>query len=419
MSNASIIAMHPNGNANVRAALSGFVQAGLLKEFHTAIACFDGSLLDKISIGPLSEIKRRHFDSSLKPYTHTHSFNELMRLVSLKAGWKSWYKHEIGRFSVDAVYRSMDKMLANKILSGLNADAVYAYEDGAEFSFMAAKKVGMKSLYDLPIGYWKMARNLLQKEIELRPEWGMTITGFNDSLAKLERKDHELELADEIYVASSFTAHTLSAYPAPLKSIKVVPYGFPTPRKKSNVISDKNIPLKVLYVGGLSQRKGIANLFEAASQLGKSIELTVVGGKGNVDCPALDKALLSCRWMPSLPHHEILNLMNQQDVLVFQSLFEGFGLVITEAMSQGTPVITTDRTAGPDIIQNNHDGWIIEAGSTFALVESLERIIQDRNLLAEVSHNAFNKALSRTWSDYGNDLALEIKNYLHSNQVMV
>jgi len=39
---------------------------------------------------------------------------------------------------------------------------------------------------------------------------------------------------------------------------------------------------------------------------------------------------------------DILKLMASQDVFVFPSLFEGFGLVITEAMSQGTPVISTD-----------------------------------------------------------------------------
>jgi glycosyltransferase involved in cell wall biosynthesis len=37
-----------------------------------------------------------------------------------------------------------------------------------------------------------------------------------------------------------------------------------------------------------------------------------------------------------MPHNEVLKLMRENDVLVFPSLFEGFGLVITEAMSQGT-----------------------------------------------------------------------------------
>ena len=50
--------------------------------------------------------------------------------------------------------------------------------------------------------------------------------------------------------------------------------------------------------------------------------------------------------------------MKEHDVLIFPSLFEGFGLVITEAMAQGTPVITTDRTAGPDVISDNENGCL-------------------------------------------------------------
>lgn len=417
MKHPSIISMHPNGNANVRAAMTGFAQAGMLKEFHTAIACFRGSLLHAISKGPLSEIRRREFDRLLKPYTHTHAFRELGRLVSMKAGWKNLYRHEVGPFSVDAVYRRMDQLMAKRIQSGKLADAVYAFEDGAELTFAAAGTKGIKCYYDLPIGYWRMARQLLEHERELRPDWAMTITGFNDSKAKLERKDRELELADEIFVASSFTARTLESFPGKIRSAHVIPYGFPRPDSKMAYSTDRDEPLKVLFVGGLSQRKGLANLFEAASILGKSIQLTVVGGKGNVECAALDKALQSCRWIPSLPHAGILKLMKEHDVLAFPSLFEGFGLVITEAMSQGTPVITTDRTAGPDIISSGKDGWIIEAGSTDALTEILDKLQADRDLVAEVGMNAFHTALKRTWNDYGNDLALSVQKTFHPQSI--
>jgi glycosyltransferase involved in cell wall biosynthesis len=41
--------------------------------------------------------------------------------------------------------------------------------------------------------------------------------------------------------------------------------------------------------------------------------------------------------------------MRVNDVLVFPSLFDGFGMVITEAMSQGTPVIVSERSAGPGL----------------------------------------------------------------------
>lgn len=411
MTKPSVILTHPTGNANVRAALMGLNSAGYLKEFHTGIACFEGTLMDSLSnFGPLKELKRRGFDSQIKSITYTHPYREIGRLLAGKASLKSLLKHETGVFSVDAVYQNIDKAVASRILNRGKkiANAVYAYEDGAESIFEAASQVGLKRLYDLPIGYWRAARHYLESERDARPDWAMTLTGFNDSEKKLNRKDREIFLSDEIFVASSFTKKTLEHYPGELNEIHVVPYGFPdTGLQRSYRIPDKG-PLKVLFVGGLSQRKGIANLFEAAKALGKSIDLTIVGSKSSAECKALDAALETCKWIPSLPHNEILKLMRDMDLLAFPSLFEGFGLVITEAMSQGTPVITTDRTAGPDVITPGKDGWIIEAGSTEALTECLNDIIKHQEILESYGKEAMKTAAKRPWNVYGTELAERI-----------
>lgn len=137
-----------------------------------------------------------------------------------------------------------------------------------------------------------------------------------------------------------------------------------------------------------------------------------------MECPILDKNLEKYTWIPSLPHAEILRLMGEMDILAFPSLFEGFGLVITEAMSQGTPVITTERTAGPDIITNGLDGWIIEAGSTEALTGVLEHLESDRLLVASAGDNAYKKALSRTWENYGTELAQSVKDGLLEKSIL-
>lgn len=102
--------------------------------------------------------------------------------------------------------------------------------------------------------------------------------------------------------------------------------------------------------------------------------------------------------------------MREQDVLVFPSLFEGFGLVITEAMSQGTPVITTNRTAGPDLITHGENGWLIDAGSTDTLQAAIEELIFKPSVIAEVGHAAMETASKRTWDVYGLELVEAIKN---------
>ncbi|UFH57442.1 glycosyltransferase family 4 protein [Spirosoma sp. KNUC1025] len=404
---------HPMGNANVRAAGVGLAKAELLADFTTAIACFPGDMIDRLSsIRVFSELGRRRFDPYLRPVTQTWPWYEIARLIALRAGFQNLTKHETGPFSVDAVFHNLDKRIATSLKSAVRdgVKAVYAYEDGAEYSFREAKRLGIQCLYDLPIGYWRSARELLEAERELRPAWAPTLTGFRDSESKLARKDEELRLADRIFVASQFTAKTLQRFPGQLAPIEVIPYGFPpiaSTREYSNNIGKR--PIKLLFVGGLSQRKGIANLFDAVEQLGNHVTLTVVGRKASNECPALDAALTRHNWIPSLPHSEVLKLMQQHDVLVFPSLFEGFGLVITEAMSQGTPVITTDRTVGPDLIKHGQNGWLVEAGSTLNLKETIEEIIDNPAVISEVGTNAMHTARNRPWDVYGLELAAAIK----------
>lgn len=413
-----LIYSHPTGNANVRAAASGLAEADLLAEFHTTIASFPGTVLDGLGgIGPLAEIRRRRYDPLLKPYAHMWPWRQAGRILAGKAGLSSLNRHETGYFSVDAIYQSLDRRIANRLQAGMKrgVTGVYAYEDGAVESFRAAKKLGLQCLYDLPIGYWRASLRLLEPERQKWPAWAPTLTGFEDSAAKLDRKDEELRLADRIFVASQFTAKTLQDFPGPLAPIEVIPYGYPSvgsPRDYSGLSSGR--PLKVLFVGGLSQRKGIANLFAAVDILGRHVELTVVGRKGSDNCKPLDEALAKHRWIPSLPHDQVLAIMREHDVFVFPSLFEGFGLVITEAMSQGVPVITTDRTAGPDLIEHGRNGWLVEAGSTEALVSTIEEMLRRPATVAEAGRAALESARARPWEVYGRELTAAIMKHQKS-----
>jgi glycosyltransferase involved in cell wall biosynthesis len=197
----------------------------------------------------------------------------------------------------------------------------------------------------------------------------------------------------------------LADYPGHLAPVQVIPYGFPVPGEARDYDFDGKRPLRLLFVGGLSQRKGIADLFAAVEGIGSAVTLTVVGNKAVEGCSALNAALAVHRWIPSLPHDQILTLMREHDVFVFPSLFEGFGLVITEAMSQGTPVITTDRTAGPDLIEHGRNGWLIEAGSTAALQASIEHLLDHPEEVGACGEAARDTAKSRPWEVYGRELA--------------
>lgn len=403
-----LIISHPTSNQFNRSALFGLLEENILGEFYTSVASFPGDFLDRMGgISVFSEIKRRQFQPALAPFTFSFPFFEVGRILAQRFNISPLIKHETGIFSVDSVYQQLDarvKRSLNKAgSSGINA--VYAYEDGALLSFREAHRLGINCFYDLPIGYWRTAQKFLQEEKRQWPHWASTLTGLNDSESKLARKDEELALATKIFVASSFTASTLQDYPGRLPPVEVIPYGFPAVTTSKVFNRVRRGKIKLLFVGGLSQRKGLANLFSAVEKLNSCVELTVVGRKGIKECSALDEGLKRHKWISSLPHAEILKLMKQHDVLIFPSLFEGFGMVITEAMSQGTPVITTERTAGPDFIRNGENGWLVKAGSTEALQESIEQLISRPQSIAEAGFEAIKTAELRPWALYGKELA--------------
>ncbi|WP_158824910.1 glycosyltransferase family 4 protein [Mucilaginibacter lacusdianchii] len=404
-----IILSQITGNANVKAVAHGFVEADLLTAYYVSLAVFPGNLLDRISqMKGLSEIRRRSHDPELQPFTKTWPWVELGRMLAMRSGIPSLSVPPTSPFHVYSVIKKFDKHVAAQLLKELKngAKAIYSYEDNALATFRRAKQLGLTCLYDLPIGYWRAAHRLLDEERERWPEWIPTLTGLKDPEEKLARKDEELALANHIFVASNFTASTLKEYPGKLAPVEVIPYGFPPVAK--NRIYHENFdkrPLKLLFVGGLSQRKGVADLFAAVEAIGKHVELTVVGTKKNDECKPLNIALTKHRWIQTLPNEEILKLMRDHDVLIFASLFEGFGLVITEAMSQGTPVITTDRTIGPNFIEDGVNGWLIKAASTRALQDAIENILERRRDIPNIGLAAMETASQRPWQIYSNETA--------------
>jgi glycosyltransferase involved in cell wall biosynthesis len=301
------------------------------------------------------------------------------------------------------VFRHLDHSVARRIGRNSEIRAIYAYEDGALHSFRSAEKSGARRLYDLPIGYWRAGQRIYHEEAERQPEWAATLTGTGDSPEKLERKDAELALADAVFVASTFTESTLSEAPNLSAPIYVVPYGAPAPAPSAWAVRPDG-KLRVLFVGSLTQRKGLSYLLKAAARLQAHMELTLLGAKTG-PCAPLEEALSRHRWIPTLSHGEVLREMARQDVLVFPSLFEGFGLVILEAMAQGLPVITTPHTAGPDIIEEGVDGFIVPIRDTSAIAERLELLIRNPERLRAMKEAACRKAAFFAWRSYRERLA--------------
>jgi glycosyltransferase involved in cell wall biosynthesis len=395
-----VIVSHPTGNANVSAVVSSLQDEGLLAAFYTCLMWRAKSPLARLIPGSMRAMLERRARVQIPlELVHMRPFRELVRSLLIRAGKKRFVSAELSYFSIDNVYRDLDRYVARNLQRYSNLQAVYAYEDGALHQFRIAHQLGIHCIYDLPIGYWRANREISITEAELQPAWKGTLNALGNSPEKCARKDEEIALADTIFVASSYTRSTLKLYPGDEKKVVVIPYGTPSPVRIAREITKKTDPIRVLYVGSLTQRKGISYLFEAIRQLGSAATLTVVGRKVG-SSEALDKACNAHRWIESLPHTEILAQMRQHDVFVFPSLFEGFGLVIGEALSQGMPVITTPNTGGPDILRDGTDGFIVPIRDAEAIAARLLQLHDNRALLQQMSDAARERAGQLDWQGY-------------------
>jgi alpha-maltose-1-phosphate synthase len=407
-----LILSHPSGNEFVREAARAFNENGLLAEFWTSVCWDPENPVNKLLPSSITrELNRRAFAHVRQDQLHLFPWRESGRILASRLGLSRLMRHEVGVFSLDAVYQSFDSKVATRLGRARNIEGVYAYEDGALATFREAKRLGIKTIYELPIGYWRAYRELIEEEAELQPEWAATLQGSQDSAEKLRRKDEELVLATHIIVPSRYVKQTLSKAGPLDAEVTVLPYGAPAvcgQKERTLARSDK---LRVIFVGSLTQRKGISYLLEAVGRLGSRVELTLIGLKVG-ECKALDRALRMLRWIPSLPHTELLEEIRRHDVMIFPSLFEGFGLVILEAMANGLPVITTLHTGAPDFLSDGHDGFIVPIRDAEAIAEKLEMLLRDRERLAAMSQAAMRKAALQSWKYYRRSLVNTVQQAL-------
>jgi len=335
---------------------------------------------------------------------HSHPWRELARLACPDRLLASLRRHETGALSVDAVYRSFDRYVAGRLAGLPSLRAVYAYEDAALHTFEVAQARGLRRVYDLPIGHWRAAQRIFAEERDLQPQWACTLSGLGDSAAKLARKDQELALADVVMVPSGFVRATLEHQLITPASIHVVPFGAPPPLASAPVTPSHG-PLRLLYVGSLGQRKGLAYALEAVAELGTQVSLTLIGRPTSAHCAPLNAALERHRWIPTLPHAQILEQMRQHDVLLLPSLFEGFALVIHEALSQGLPVIATANTGACESVHDGQEGFIVPIRSSRAIATCLQQLVDDRDRLAAMRRACLRRAAERSWLGYEQALA--------------
>jgi len=395
-----VVVTHPFGNVPVRAVLEVLEQAGLLTRFVTSVGWSKYSypfLSDHIQ----GKLRRNYAVPANK--IDIHPLRESVRLLASAFGVQTLTKHETGWASIDQVWQSVDRHAARclrKKAYGPEVRAVLGYEDCAFEVFTAARDLGLRRIYELPIAYWETSQRLLREEAQRYPEWEPTLGATRDSPAKMSRKSQELELADVVVCPSDFVRDSLPAEDKQ-RRVVVVPFGSP----EADTISHPNggsaeRPLRLLFAGTLSQRKGLADLFVAMKLLGsRKVQLVVMG--------SLLRPLTWYRQFADFiyeaprAHREVLQLMQTCDVLVLPSIVEGRAIVQQEAMACGLPVIATKNAGADDLIVDNETGFLVPIRSPQAIADRISWFLSNRSRVSGMGIAAQARARSLTWRGYG------------------
>jgi glycosyltransferase involved in cell wall biosynthesis len=275
----------------------------------------------------------------------------------------------------------------------------FGYESSSLYTFRRAKQLGLPCVLYQPIACAEKAVALLEEEKRYFPSLAETLryNWFPDE--EIERKQEERLLADAIICASTFTKQSLVEIGVPANKIFVEPYG--VNQETFSPSLEKFPRFSVLWAGSYTQTKGIGYLLEAlVRQPVAGIELVVAGHPRGTDAVSLYEDRVRVRRLGFLNREELGKVMARCHAHVFPTLLEGFGRNIIEAMASGLPVITTANCAGPDLIEDGVNGFIIPIRDVDAICEKLAWIHAHPDAAIEMGRRARERVSSLTQADY-------------------
>jgi glycosyltransferase involved in cell wall biosynthesis len=190
--------------------------------------------------------------------------------------------------------------------------------------------------------------------------------------------------------------------------IDVVPHGVSAEFLRDAPARDSPRGRGLLFCGSWTEVKGVSHLASAFSRLveeGFRENLTVLGGAVPADAilsafsPAA-RAFITI--IERVPEREVVEAYRGHDVLVWPSTYEGFGMVVLEAMSQRLPVIATPVGCAGALVTDGVTGLRVRPRDPDMLASAIRRLTNDRELRLRLADAAFDVVRDMTWRSTAN-----------------
>lgn len=211
--------------------------------------------------------------------------------------------------------------------------------------------------------------------------------------------------ADKIIAISDHSRDELvQKYGFHEKQVDMIPHGvdtdefYPRAIRHPTVNPDK---MTVLYIGRLGTRKGLDLALQALARIDDpAIEFLIAGtGRYKKHLQTLATKLnvdSYVRFLGHIPDQELPILYSSADIFLLPSRYEGFGLVLLEAMACGTPVIGTNVGGIPTVIDQNQTGVIVPRDAE-RISNAIQLLTSDDEMRKNMGIRARSKAISMSW----------------------
>lgn len=305
-----------------------------------------------------------------------------------------------------------------KIAVKENVDAIIVYDGisrkGLEYIKKHAPQI--KTIMDVSISMRPFMKANFEKDMDKYHH-----NGFYLEEAYLWNKKYEnvilneLKFVDYFFAPSNVVSQSLEYCGINKNSIKIVPYGVDT--GKFEFIPKgyhPGRPLKFIYVGQISYRKGLHHLLKLFTNYAPNKVAISLAGAYNEDDNIYRafKNTQNINFMGFVTRDVLAQEYQNSDVFVFPTLGEGYGMVVLEALSTGTPVLISNLAGGDDAIDDYQNGLVYDALSEDALKEKIDWFLNNRDKIPEMSIKARQSALKYTWDEYHKKYATELKKIL-------
>ncbi len=293
------------------------------------------------------------------------------------------------------------------------SDIIWIWTASALHTIRRARELGIKTVVEVGNAHPIYQEKILTEEYEKN---GQVFRDKNQPKL-LEKMLNEYDETDYISVPSSYVRQTFIEAGVPKKKIIQIPYGADLSEFKQFPKEDD--VFRVVFAGGMTIRKGVHYLLQAFSELNlPNSELLLIGAMNDEIKPFFKKYEGHFKYAGFLPKNQLSRSYSQGSVFALDSLDDGFGIVIMQAMACGLPLICSTNTGAPDVIEDGKEGFIIPIRNLEALKNKLLFLYKNQKLCREMGQAAKQRVASGfTWDHYGDRIVEEFKRILRTQGV--